>query len=92
MPQWYLDEPPVYVGDIFYMQAFWDLHTTRNSGMGLAPIAWDKIVNYADVSRLDDDLIEPFIRIIRTMDTAYMIWQDDQKPNSDNLGNKTKDK
>ncbi len=66
------------------------MNTCRNNGMGLAPIPWDKIRDYAEIAQLDEELVEPFIRIIRAMDTAFMTWQDNQASNSSDLGNKTK--
>ncbi len=92
MPAWYLDEPPLCSGDDFYLSAFWDLNTCRVNGFGLGPIPWDKVNTYALTARLDEDLIRPFIRIIRAMDTAYIDWMDKQETNNSNLGNKTKER
>ena len=46
--------------------------------MGLLPIPWDKILKYATFYRLDCDIVEAFIDIIREMDGAYMEWQNDE--------------
>ncbi len=95
MPQWYLDEPPLCVGDEFYFKAFWDLDTTRSYGMELGPIPWNLIVDYAERAELDEELKEPFVRIIRGMDNTYRGWQQEQSDrmsNKNEIGNKTREK
>jgi hypothetical protein len=45
--------------------------------MGIGPIPWDRIKDYAIMSELDFDFINSFIRIIRAMDNAYIKWDKD---------------
>ena len=46
--------------------------------MGMAgPIPWNRIIEYADATGLDDSLIPLFHGIIRAMDEAYMGWTAD---------------
>ena len=84
LPQWYIDEPDIEVSDHFYLQAFRDLHTCRQNGMGMGPIPWKDIILYADRYGLDEDLVEPFIHIIRCMDCAYIEWADKEMESKKN--------
>lgn len=68
--------PALEPGDEFYLRAFWDLNTTRQIGMDLGPIPWNRIVEYGERAGLDHDLINPFVRIIRLMDAAYREWNE----------------
>lgn len=54
------------------MKSFHDLGTERNIGMSLGPIPWSKMVLYADRSKLEPDVAEAFVDIMRTMDVAFM--------------------
>lgn len=80
LPEWYLEsEPPnPELGEDFFFEAFWSLHTTRNLGMGMGPIPWDKIVEYGFFHELDRDMLHAFVSIIRAMDNAYLEWQAEQ--------------
>lgn len=77
LPEWFdeCDPPDPELGEDFYFRAFWDLHTCRHIGMGFGPIPWNTIVEYGFLQDLDRDMLRPFIRIIREMDTAYLEWQ-----------------
>lgn len=66
-------------GDEFYMKAFWDLSTERQLGMGVGPIPWSRIFQYGNFYQLDEDLLDPFIQIIREMDNGYLEFQQDKK-------------
>lgn len=43
--------------------------------MGYGPIPWRDILTYAHFAKLEEDLIDPFIQIIREMDSGYLGWQ-----------------
>lgn len=72
LPNWFKNAPEPYPGDEFYLKAFYDLSSCRDIGMSLGPIPWRDILTYAIYSKLDDDLIEPFIQIIREMDSGFL--------------------
>lgn len=74
LPTWFIEEPEVEPGDEFYLRAFRDLDTCRSSSMSIGPIPWRDIIYYAERSGLEEDLIEPFIRVIRLMDSAHREW------------------
>lgn len=83
LPQWALNEPEVYPGDYFYINAFYELGTCRTIGLSIGPIPWNRIVQYADRFKLDEDLINPFVDIIREMDDAYIEEINKKKPKPD---------
>ncbi len=49
-------------------------------GMGLGPIPWDKMVQYTDRYHLEEDIAEAFIAVMREMDSAYLDWNEKNKP------------
>ena len=77
MPEWYLEEPQLLPGDQFYLSAFHELSTTRATGFSIGPIPWDKIVDYAELAGLDEDLRVDFQQVIRVLDNAYLKWSAD---------------
>src|SRR5690606_30486884 len=78
LPEWYLNEPVLSPGEDFYLKAFRDLTTCRSYSVSLGPIPWRDILLYAEYSGLEEDVIEPFIFIIRHMDDAYLKWSDSE--------------
>lgn len=79
LPDWYYEEPELLSGDEFYLRSFYDLHTCRAVGMDLGPIPWNVTVQYAYHHKLEEDLIEPFVLIIRSMDSAYRDWMEGER-------------
>lgn len=52
--------------------------------MGIGPIPWNVIVQYADYYGLESDIAEAFVDIIREMDSAFIKYQiDEQKSLND---------
>lgn len=47
--------------------------------MALGPIPWNVILEYAVYVKLEGDLIDPFIQIIRQMDAGYLHWQNQKQ-------------
>lgn len=88
LPEWYLecDPPDPELGETFFFDAFWKLHTTRHLGMGMGPIPWDKIVEYGFLHDLDRDMLHAFIAIIMAMDTTYLQWQVEQADRTQGRG------
>lgn len=62
-------KPHLPTGLILYYEAFFDLDTERNHGMGLASIPWSAIVRYGDYYELNTDEL---IYFIRKMDNAHL--------------------
>lgn len=60
--------------DDFYWRAFWDLSTTRQHGMGIGGIPWDKMVRYAEIHEVYEENIPAFLEVMTAMDRAYLEW------------------
>ena len=56
------------------MEAFQELSTTRQMSMGLGPIPWNTIMDFAAWCGLDEENTEALNSIIREMDLAYLEW------------------
>lgn len=63
------NKPKLPTGLILYYEAFFDLDTERNHGMGLASIPWSAIVSYGQYYELD---VDELIYFIRKMDNAHL--------------------
>lgn len=72
LPAWVDNEPELFDGDEFYIQAWYELDTCRQVGMDVGMIPWDKIVLYGQFHGLENDVLQAFIQIIREMDAAFM--------------------
>lgn len=66
-------------GDEFYLTAFQDLGTCRQSGFGTGPIPWHHMVAYAERAGLQRDLQDAFVRILSEMDNGYLKWCSDEQ-------------
>jgi hypothetical protein len=55
-----------------YWEAFGDLDTERNHGMGWMYIPWSSIVRYAEFYELDDEQTDRLLTHIQAMDRAYV--------------------
>lgn len=79
LPEWAAEEPILSPGDEVFLRAFYNLTTCRQIGMSIGPIPWTDIYKYALFLELDKDLIDPFIQIIREMDSGWLNWQHDEQ-------------
>lgn len=68
LPEWYLNEPPLYPGDDFFLSAFYELSCGE-------PIRWIDRIMYAERKGLDSDVTDAFSHIIREMDSVYLAWR-----------------
>lgn len=65
--------------DEFYMEAFWELGTCRNSGFGIGCIPYTAIRTYAvDDKKLPEDLYDVFRQVIRELDEVFLAWHNDE--------------
>ena len=62
-------EPPI-SGLEFYIEAFWELGTTRQLGMGAGPIPFTAISEYSKLYDVGD--FEEFLYLVRRMDKVYL--------------------
>lgn len=72
--------PEVFIGDDFYLRAFYELSTCRHISESLGVIPWRDIYTYTVFAKLEDDLIDPFIQVIRALDNAYLKWYVEHPP------------
>ena len=72
LPAWFLDEPEVEPGEEFFIGAFFELSSCRQIGMGLGPIPWSAIVEYADRVRLAADVRRMFVDVMRLLDGFFL--------------------
>ena len=74
-PDWVENEPLLYPGDDFYLNAFYQLNSCRTfDGATPGQIPWDKIVLYADRHGLEPDVSKLFEHVLSDMDSAYLEW------------------
>ena len=69
IPEHISNKPLVRKNLVQYIEAFWELDSERNHGMGLAKIPWSKIRDYADQNFMD---FEETLFFIRRMDNAWL--------------------
>lgn len=74
LPDWFRQEPDRDPHDAWYHQAFWDLSTERQLGFSAGPIPISRILEYGQRACFEGDMLDVFVRIIRTMDGAYLSW------------------
>jgi hypothetical protein len=80
LPDWFLDEPEVTRSEDAVIDAFFDLSTCRDVGMGIGPIPWDSIAAYADRSGFGTPAVfSGFVMAIRILDEAYVSWRASQR-------------
>ena len=70
----------------FYIDAFKELSTCRTSGMGIMPIPFTAIVEYAKIYNVSD--IDEFVYLIRKMDSRVP----KERGNNDNTSKGSSDK
>jgi len=73
-PQWLREAPSLLPGLDFYFTAFNELTTCRAIGMGVGPIPWNVVQEYADRQGLDDEERQCLLHLLRAMDNAYLDW------------------
>lgn len=73
-PQWLQNAPTLLPGLDFYFVAFNELTTCRSIGMGVGPIPWTVIQEFADREGLDGEERACLLYLIRSMDNAYLDW------------------
>jgi hypothetical protein len=76
LPDWYGPPPPIHPEEFWYVQAFYDLSTCRNTGMSLGAIPWRDIVAYAQFHEIDDHLFPIFKAVITAMDATFLKFHD----------------
>lgn len=65
------DQEPDIAGFEFYFDAFYELGTTRQFGMGIGPIPFTAVAEYFRIYSIDGDF-EEFSLLIRHMDNVFL--------------------
>lgn len=73
VPEAFYDQPDIGLQWLFHWQAFHDLSTERQIGMGVGPIPRSAIRSYAEeYGIIEDDEYDKFEQIIRSVDVNYL--------------------
>lgn len=72
LPESIANAPELNIGLELYLQAFFDLDSTRSGGDALSPISWLSIKEYANVFDLDLEQTESLFIHIRQMDISHI--------------------
>jgi hypothetical protein len=72
-PSQFYDQPELSLDQVFYWDAFNDLSSERAIGMGIGPIPYSAVRNYAaEFNIVDRDEFDYFYGIMKAMDTEYL--------------------
>lgn len=74
IPDFIKNAPELMPGLEVFLQAFWDLSTCRQIGMGLGPIPWTSVESYATLYFESDGFKQDLHFHIRQLDAAYLEW------------------
>lgn len=72
LPESIANAPELILGLELYLQAFFDLDSTRNGGDLLSPISWLSIKEYAMTFSFDVEQTESLFAHIRGMDISHI--------------------
>jgi len=61
----------------FYVQCFFELSTSRQSGLGVAPISFEQIYKFAIINELED--YHSFNYLIRVLDGCYLKFHSEKQ-------------
>lgn len=87
LPEWYEAEPELGPFEDFYLGAFWALSTERPVGWSIGPIPHRRVVEYGREHGLEPDVLESFVEVVRSMDSAFLKWHEEEsKKNRANGG------
>lgn len=85
LPDKIKNAPELRLGLELYYQAFWELDSCRQLGMGAGPIGWLDIEGYGKARGFDEEQLEDLHHFIPTMDAAYSKhWEQKRKTDSGN--------
>jgi hypothetical protein len=79
LPKNFANRPTIGIGMQLFMDAFWDLTTTRQvTESGASPIPWLAIKQWCDEYDLDDGLRYEMFHFIRKLDMSYLDYRADK--------------
>jgi len=74
LPKAIAEATQLFMGLELYWDAFQELNTCRGAGMGLSPIPWTAMMDYARAYEFDEDQIDDLVFFVREMDSAFIEW------------------
>lgn len=75
LPKSIENAPELWPGLDLYLQAWYELDTTRGIGMGVGPIPWNAVDGYCTSLDLSQEQRDKMHRFIRAMDRVYLDHQ-----------------
>lgn len=72
MPGKIANAPSLELGLDLYLSAFFDLESDRQIGMGIGPIPWNVVNEYAKTYHFDDEQSTKLFRYVKAMDVVYL--------------------
>ncbi|QBZ71727.1 hypothetical protein [Pseudomonas phage KP1] len=72
LPDRIANAPELELGLHLYLQAFFDLDSERTHAVGLTPIPWTSISEYARVFEFDEEQTEDLFFFVRKLDSEHM--------------------
>ena len=66
-----MQAPSLNAEEAFYLEAFLDLDTERDSTQGFSPIPWSSIQDYADRHGSSDDERQNLVHLIKCLDLEH---------------------
>lgn len=79
LPSRIANAPHLLPGLDLYYTAFLQLGTCRSVGMGLGPIPWTALNDYALRHGIDDEEFDIFVTLVRRLDAAFLGYQDEKR-------------
>lgn len=83
IPSPLLNRPDITPEIAWYLDAFFLLNSSRQTGMSVGRIPLSEVTNYALVFGTIGDDLKDFCSIISRLDAAYLEWVDKKKPKQD---------
>jgi len=77
LPAAIADKPALEDFDIYYLNAFYTLSSSRQIGMGEGPIPISEIIEYGKY--LEDTDMDMFIKLMRVCDNTYLEERNKEK-------------
>lgn len=74
LPDALKDPPELLPGLELYLQAFYQLSTCRQVGMGLGPIGWQFTQEWGMLNLSSEDSIKDLHYFIRILDSEFIKW------------------
>lgn len=74
------NKPRLSFGLTFYLRAFSELDSERDFGMGMGPIPWSSMHQYAMILELTGEAYEDFMYLIRELDREYITHITKKRP------------